>query len=166
MSETSHNKAESNISSALSWLILHHLWECFKLLLPSYFNSIAKTTLLAYSKHWIPKIVKNVQKSLIYILFSGGQSSSLHTEFKFWVCLVIIHDSYFFPIGKPRLQRRGRQCNHTSHEGLSWWWQECQNLSWFPNLGGWVSILPFRSFPLKLTKTIKSKQVAININKC
>lgn len=109
-----------------SWLTLHHLWECFKLLLYSDFCSIAKTTTLAYFQNWIPRIVENVQKFLICILFSGEQFSSIDTEFIFWVCLVTIHYRYFFPISKPRLQRRGRKCNLLVHEGLSWWWQECQ----------------------------------------
>lgn len=124
--------------------------------------------------------MENVQKFLIYILFSGGQSSSVHKEFIFWmwswsvvvlgvVCFCVLFVClfcfrwFFLSIGKSRLQRRGWKFNHTAREGLSWLCQECQNHSSFPNTWEvFFSILLFCFF----IKVNKNSQNQANCHKC
>lgn len=118
-----------------SWLTLHHLWECFKLLLFSDFCSLAKTTAVAYFQNWIPRIVENVQKFLIWILFSvQEQFSSIDREFIFWVCLVTIHYRYFFSHQQTQASKEGKEMQSPCPWRIVMVVAGMSNLSCFPNI--------------------------------
>lgn len=127
----------------------------------NYYYPVISTALVRPHCRYIPNAgflgLWRVSKSLKFTFYFQEGSPAL-----FCILSVPSHNPWqlFFTISKPSLQSRGKKSNHSSHEGLLRWWQECQNLSWFPNTwGGRLSIISFRSFLLKLMKTVKTKQI-------